>query len=416
MHSAQARGQRLEARGAELRREMVNTLKHTVVLIGNYLPDRQESMQRYQQTLERELTMRGVRVVVLRPEPHLGPLSKRAGGSKWLGYVDKFVIFPRWLKRVLAEMKCSGERVLVHICDHSNARYVRHIGGFPHLVTCHDMLAIRMALAGIPGQAGTRFTGRLFQRIIRDGLNRAQEVVCVSEQTRREVLEHTRQSPERVHRIYNGLNHPYRPMAREEARSIAGAAFARAGLALPEAFLLHVGSDVWYKNRDGLVRIYERLRELRVDTPPLVLLGRAPVPELASQIASSGSASQVLCITDANNEELNACYALAEVFVFPSLAEGYGWPIAEAMACGCRVITTNRDPMTEVGGSVAAYASPEDIDGFAKAVDLLLDETGATRAERVKRGLERAMEFSTGTMVDAYMERYARVVAEAKSF
>ncbi len=388
---------------------MMSTLKHTVVLIGNYLPDRQESMQRYQQTLERELTLRGVRVVVLRPEPRLGWWLKRAGIAKWLGYVDKFVIFPCRLTRVLAEMTRSGERVIVHICDHSNARYVRNIGGFPHLVTCHDMLAIRLALAGIPGQAGTRFTGRLFQRIIRDGLNRAQEVVCVSEQTRRELLEHTTQVPERVHRIYNGLNHPYGPMPREQARSIAGAAFARAGLALPERFLLHVGVDIWYKNRGGLVRIYERLKELRPGTPPLVLLGKAPVPELARQIAGSGYASEVLCLTDASNEELNACYTLAEVFVFPSLAEGYGWPIAEAMACGCRVITTNREPMTEVGGAVAAYASPEDIDGFAKAVGRLLDEKGEARAERVKRGLERAVEFSTDTMVDAYMERYESV-------
>lgn len=382
-----------------------------MVLIGNYVPDQQVSMQRYVETLERELVLRGMRVVVLRPEPRLGLWSKRAGIAKWLGYVDKFVIFPRRLKRVLAEMKRSGEWVIVHVCDHSNARYVRHIGGFPHLVTCHDMLAIRLARTGIPGQAGTRFTGRLFQRIIRDGLNRAQEVVCVSEQTRRELLEHTTQSPERVHRIYNGLNHPYRPMPREQARSLGAAVFARAGLALPEKFLLHVGSDVWYKNRDGLVKIYERLQELRPGTPPLVLLGRTPVPELARQIASSGCASDVLCITDASNEELNACYALAEVFVFPSLAEGYGWPIAEAMSCGCRVITTNRDPMTEVGGAVAAYASPKDTDGFAKAVGRLLDETDEECAERVKRGLERAVEFSTGAMVDAYLERYGCVVA-----
>jgi glycosyltransferase involved in cell wall biosynthesis len=388
---------------------MTSVLKHTVVLIGNYLPDRQESMQRYQETLARELVLRGVRVVVLRPEAHLGTISSHVGISKWLGYVDKFVIFPRRLRRVLAEIKRSGERVLVHVCDHSNSRYVRSLGGYPHVVTCHDMLAIRMALAGIPGQAGTRFTGRIFQRIIRDGLNRAQEVVCVSEQTRRELLEHTTQSPERVHRIYNGLNHPYRPMPREQAQVLAGAAFARAGLALPEKFLLHVGSDVWYKNRDGLVRIYKRLRELRGDVPPLVLLGKAPAPDLARQIENSGCASEVLCITDATNEELNACYALAEAFVFPSLAEGYGWPIAEAMACGCRVITTSRDPMTEVGGTVAAYASPEDVDGFARAVGALLDETSVVRAERVKRGLARAVEFSTATMVDAYLERYRSV-------
>ncbi len=386
----------------------------TVLLVGNYLPDGQESMQRYAQALQRGLLNRGVNVILVRPEPCVGTLFKSGEISKWLGYWDKFILFPFRLRHLLVRQESSGAPIIVHVCDHSNACYINIFKKRPNMVTCHDMLAIRQAISAIPGRK-TRLTGRVLQRLNSRGLERAHAVVCVSEQTRNELLAHTQQSPARVYRIYNGLNHPYQPMPHDLARELAGMAFARGGKVMPEKFLLHVGGDAWYKNRDGLVSIYERLCELRTDAPPLVLLGKAPVADLAKQIAGSNCADQIFCITDANNEELNACYSLAEVFVFPSLAEGYGWPIAEAMACGCRVITTNRDPMREVGGAVAAYACPEDIDSFAKAVGKLLDETGEARAERVKRGLARAVEFRTETMVDAYLERYRRVAANGES-
>ena len=113
-----------------------------VLLIGNYAPDRQQSMLRFAAMMLEGLQAAGVPAELIQPEPVFGRF--RLGGdflAKWLGYVDKFLLFPRRLTKKLAQAPA-----LVHICDHSNAMYVRHVESAPVLVTCHDLLAVRGAL------------------------------------------------------------------------------------------------------------------------------------------------------------------------------------------------------------------------------------------------------------------------------
>jgi glycosyltransferase involved in cell wall biosynthesis len=107
-----------------------------------------------------------------------------------------------------------------------------------------------------------------------------------------------------------------------------------------------------------------------------------------------------------DNEDLRALYSLAELVLFPSWAEGFGWPILEAQACGCRVVTTGRPPMTEVGGQAAAYLDPADVADAAEAVRRVLGETDADRNARVRAGLANARRFSTDKMIDKYLHIY----------
>ncbi len=114
----------------------------------------------------------------------------------------------------------------------------------------------------------------------------------------------------------------------------------------------------------------------------------------------------VIAVEGASNEDLRALYSLAEALLFPSLAEGFGWPIAEALACGCRVLTSNRAPMTEVGGEAAVYADPDDEAGAAVRLRDLLGEPPEARRARVEAGLHQATLFSTRAMIDAYERIY----------
>lgn len=381
-----------------------------VLLIGNYELDRQESMQRYAACFEAELKSRGVVVNLIKPRVILGGLIGNPFLSKWLGYIDKFIFFPFELNRAIVQLSQLKGPVLVHICDHSNSPYVHTLKNQPHVVTCHDMLAIRKALSRIKGQVGTGFTGRIFQRFIVKGLERARAIVCVSEQTRHELLEGTGVSSDKVSVVYNGLNYNYQPMDTAFARNVVNSLMERCGYSLTCKFILHVGGDSWYKNRTGLIEIYARMRYLDSNTPPLILLGKTPNEGLIKMIADCDVANYVYVITGADNQELNAFYSLADLFIFPSLAEGYGWPVAEALASGCRVLTSDRAPLTEVGGSVVSYANPEDINGFArKAMDMLAN-TQNERRDQVMLGLDRAQHFRTGSMVDSYLNLYIKIL------
>jgi hypothetical protein len=147
-----------------------------ILLIGNYPADQQQSMQRFANMMLRGLTTADLPVEMIQPQPYLGRVTF-AGPfvAKWLGYLDKFLIFPWRLKWALA--KQSPE--LVHICDHSNAMYAARIQGLPVVVSCHDLLAVRGALGEVPDTPASA-TGKYLQRWILSGLRRATAIACAS--------------------------------------------------------------------------------------------------------------------------------------------------------------------------------------------------------------------------------------------
>lgn len=371
-----------------------------ILLIGNYAPMRQQSMLRFAELMRRLYVEAGHEVRLLQPTEVLGRLARNVnhGIGKWLGYVDRFVLFRFSLRRALTWAD------VVHICDHSNAMTVPWLRGKPHLVTCHDLLAIRGARGGI-AEHRVRFTGRLLQRWIVSGLRHAQRVVCVSRQTARELQQAAGIAAAKVSVVPNALNYPYAPMPQAEAtlrmRTI--------GLSLSQPYVLHVGGNDWYKNRPGVVRIFaELVKRPGYAAHRLVLAGKAWDADLAALVAGSGVAGRTDAVVDADNEMLRALYSRANFLLFPSLAEGFGWPIAEAMACGCPVVTTGRAPMTEVGGEAALYLDdPADAAGCARRI---VDAMGS-RERRVALGFAQAARFDAAAMQTGYLAVVAQATA-----
>ena len=116
-------------------------------------------MLRFASLLGHELSKRGHSVRLIQPQPLFGKLGRDLSWvQKWFGYVDKFIIFPLQLRRLKKGFD------VVHICDHSNSMYVRQVADLPHVVTCHDLLAIRSALGEIP-QNPTSSTGKILQHL-----------------------------------------------------------------------------------------------------------------------------------------------------------------------------------------------------------------------------------------------------------
>ena len=119
----------------------------------------------------------------------------------------------------------------------------------------------------------------------------------------------------------------------------------------------------------GVVRIFAHLAALpQFAQHHLVLAGKPWTRELRELIRHVGLAERVHEWVDVSNEDLRALYSAADALIFPSLQEGFGWPIAEAQACGCPVFTTNRPPMTEVGADAAAYFDPDDPERAARSL------------------------------------------------
>jgi glycosyltransferase involved in cell wall biosynthesis len=368
-----------------------------ILLLANYENDRQESMQRFAALLDSGLKKTGVDVETIRPRSFFGRWIRAGTGiGKWLGYLDKFVIFPFQLRRKIVE---AGEGCVVHICDHSNAFYTRWLQETPHLVTCNDLLAIRSAHGDFP-QNRTGFTGRCLQWLILDGLRRARRITCISHATKNDLLRFLEKDRDDVDVTYMGMDaSSWLPLPPAEAD---GRLQLLPGVRRP--YILHVGGGQWYKNRAGVVAIHEALGKIAGGTN-LVLVG----PEFKH-------ATDVIVLPRVEDETLRALYSSAELLLFPSLEEGFGWPIVEAQACGCRVVTTQKAPMTEAGGDAAFYLPAPDSKnpGWSEEAALLvkgvLAQGDVERAESVARGLKNAARFSPEIMAQRYVVIYKELL------
>jgi glycosyltransferase involved in cell wall biosynthesis len=372
-----------------------------ILLIGNYPLDRQQSMQRFALMMLAGLHNAGIPAELIQPSPFFGRF--RFAGSfvaKWLGYLDKFVLFRRQLARKLRERPAA-----VHICDHSNAMYTRAIHDVPVVVTCHDLLAVRGALGEDTGCPAS-VSGKFLQRWIVSGLRKADIIVADSlatlEDAKRVVgQEHGRPKMEKV---TLGLSYPFQKLSAAETRKRLSE-FSAIQSQFP--FVLHVGSNVAYKNRAGVLRIFAACG--REWNGRLVFAGEALSGSLRSLGHALGVADRIVELPEISSESLEALYNGAVALLFPSSAEGFGWPIAEAQACGCPVLCVDRPPMNEVAASAGLTHPLDDEAGFA--ADILRLTNPAERELWSARSLENAQRFSTARMISEYGAVYRSIAA-----
>jgi len=247
---------------------------------------------------------------------------------------------------------------------------------------------VRSALGEFPSNP-VGISGRRLQSLILTGVKKARRIACISEATRQDVLRLTGHASDRVSVVFMGQNHPYRPSARPRPSE--------------KPYLLHVGGGAWYKNRDSVVKMHAELRRRRgAVAPDLWVTGAfdGPLP------------SGVHCAGLADNPTLEAFYTHAEALVFPSLIEGFGWPIIEAQACGCPVITTRQKPMTEVAGDAAVFVNdPLDVNALTDVVEGLLQMPGDEREAVRTAGWTNAALFTAERMARDYVEIYREVAS-----
>ena len=278
---------------------------------------------------------------------------------KWLGLVDKFILFP------LALRKLAPHYDLIHICDHTNAPYVLALGGSRVSLTCHDLIPIKVLTGEVEGQS-LPLTGRLLQQLVRFALKRIKHVVHVSEATRADFHRLIGQPAGSEAVIANPVI-GFGTMGKDRAAHVLN----QAGLPTDRAFLFHIGSNLWYKNRSGVVRLFGLLRrnhEWAAAVPDaLMICAGPPLPETVIAEAQDWRENLVM-INEPSPELIEALYMRAKALLFPSLDEGFGWPIVEAQACGCPVITSDREPMRSVAGPASLLIDPTQSEKAAQTI------------------------------------------------
>jgi glycosyltransferase involved in cell wall biosynthesis len=303
-------------------------------------------------------------------------------------------VYPRW--DLLGRPGLPGALADASIVHATNPAAIPPAGtGQKLVVTVHD-LAFRHFPEMYP-----REWRWLYEAGLRAAVRRADAVLTPSRSTADDLLARTTLEKERVH---------VTPLAPSLATTDEDPALVIERLRLPRPYLLHVGTIEPRKNLVRLVRAYRKVAA-RGLPHALVLTGAAGWrPEALLQELAVDAPGTVVRTSLLSEEELDAVFRGADAFVYPSVYEGFGLPVVEAMARGVPTVVSTASSLPEVAGDAALGVDPNDVDSIARAVErVLTDETLADELRR--RGREQAARFSWARTARDTLRVYRRVAS-----
>jgi glycosyltransferase involved in cell wall biosynthesis len=254
--------------------------------------------------------------------------------------------------------------------------------GLPTVVTMYDLIPVLFPQqVSIPARL-------LFRWMTALALRAASRVIVISQATRRDLLTFYRLPPQKVMAIPLAADPAFSPQSPAEIERV------RRKYALPEHYLLYLGINKPHKNLTRLLEAWAQVTQHAIRNTLVVAGAWDPrYPEPQQRAETLGLENIVRFLGPVPEADLPALYSAATLFVFPSLYEGFGLPVLEAMACGTPVVCSNTSSLPEVAGDAAIMVNPLDVDELAAAMErVLMDQ--ALREEMTGKGRAQAGRFS----------------------
>jgi len=276
----------------------------------------------------------------------------------------------------------EARRAGVDVFHHPDPLALRIPAARRTVVTVHDLTPFLF-----PDTFGSQ-RARYKQLVVRRAVAGAHRVIADSDATRDDLINVLGVDPERVVTVHLAADEGWRPLTDPGTPAI------HARLRLHGDYVLSVGTFEPRKNLARLIEAYGMARRRGIRAP-LVLVGPTgwKADAVGADPARHGIEDHVVRTGFVSHDELRALYGRASAFVYPSLYEGFGLPVLEAMACGAPVIASSTSAVSEVAGGAAAMIDPLDAGSIADAIEQVLGD-GARRTDLRTRGLARAGEFS----------------------
>src|SRR5579883_1432957 len=269
------------------------------------------------------------------------------------------------------------------------------------VVTLHDLAFLRMP------EVLTR-PKRVYHRTFTvRSLRRAAKIIAVSQSTSRDLTELLDIAPRQITTVYPCIDERFTRMFSEsEVRAF------RERQGLEDGFLLYLGTLEPRKNIPTLLDAYARLRQMTGTRVRLVLAGGKGwlYETIFARVQALGLESEVLFPGFVSDEEQPLWYQAAAAFAYPSLYEGFGIPVAEALACGVPVVTSNISSLPEAGANIALCVDPHDIEALAQALHrAITDQSYREQCRGMAPSV--AQRFSASTMVGQTIAAYEKAAA-----
>jgi len=275
---------------------------------------------------------------------------------------------------------------------------------WPTVVTVHDVIQFVLP------EYAWRKISRVYFGLVSAGARRAQAVITVSECSKQDIMKIIGLGPERIHVIGNAVDASLYPV--RDAWLLAN---VRERYGIAPRFVLYFGGFDMRKNVPRLIEAYARLPEALRREYQLVIAGRYQhlghplYPDPRQTVRRLGLEGNVIFTGQIREQDKAPLYSAATVFAFPSLYEGFGMPVLEAMACGTPVVTSNVSALPEVAGDAGLLVNPYASEAIGEALAELL-ESAARREDLSRRGLERARRFTWPQVAEQTVRVYKQIL------
>ena len=308
-----------------------------------------------------------------------------------------------WVKRDLVKQQID----LYHGLSHEIPLHIKRTG-IPAVVTIHDLIFERF-----PEQhrAADRI---IYRKKFRYAATHANRVIAISEQTKKDLVELYHIPADKIDVCYQSCDASY-----SQACTPGELARVKETYRLPDRFFLSVGSIIERKN---LLTICKSLELLRPESAiPLVVIGNgnAYQQKVKDFLKEANMENQVIFLSEqpyakeaagfANSADFPAIYQQALAMIYPSLYEGFGLPVLEALCSGLPVITSNSSCLPETGGDAALYVDPMDAQALAEAMFSVANQP-ALREEMIRKGYEHAKQFTPENCAASVMNVYKSII------
>lgn len=263
------------------------------------------------------------------------------------------------------------------------------------IVTIHDLIFERFP------QYYSFFDRKIHYWKFKNAAQKADLVIAISEQTKQDIIHYLKIPESKIRVVYQGCHQSFKENLPPEFLSSIQKKFN-----LPNRFILNVGT---IEERKNLLRVVKALQNTSI---PLVVVGKKNSKyyhKIKKEIEKNKQ--QVYFLEKVSMQELAAIYRLADIFIYPSLFEGFGIPVIEALFSGTVVITSNLSCLPEAGGKHSVYINPRDIEDIKAKISFLWDNA-SERERRAEKGLEFVQKFNDATIAENLMAVYREVISQ----
>ncbi|MBI5669845.1 MAG: glycosyltransferase family 4 protein [Chloroflexi bacterium] len=360
--------------------------------IGRYVRELVAALSRLDTTTPYRLFVAGAHSAQLPPPP--------AGNFRW----KPTRLTPIWLARLWQRARLPlpveafvGPIKLYHATDFV---LPPTLPSTRTLLTVHDLSFVR-----VPEAASTNLKAYLDQVVPRS-VRAADHILADSQATKADLIELYHTPADKVTVLLSGVDTRFQPVD-DAGVLLTTRSRYRLG-AVP--YIFSVGTVQPRKNYTRLIAALARLRAAGYDVHLVIAGGRGWLEDpIYASIRDTGMSDYVHFIGFADEADLPALYSAAACIAFPSLYEGFGLPVLEAMACGTPVVTSNVSSLPEVAGDAALIINPYDVDELTDALRRLLDDSDL-RQNLVERGQERARQFTWDASARHLRDIYTRLL------